>query len=308
MKKIYLINIFICSLLFLSCSKKELEETASFTSGFNKAEITIGTFNMEWFGDGVNDRIDRTENDYKHFADIFKKMDADIVGLQEIENPGAMQKIIKYLPDYSYFLTMEGGQQKCGVLFKKSVKVNLVNEYSPLAVDGRRTRPGLLVSAKAGNLNFLLMVVHLKSSSHFENTETKRERSIQLRTEQSTVLAHWSDSVLSTGMESDLIIVGDFNDTPRRKRNNTMYPLEGKLTFLTENEKSCKYPSSYVIDQIVVSDNAKKRLKPNSLFVFNIFSMFNESDTKALSDHCPITAKFDVKADDSDNFKRIAKK
>ncbi len=308
MRRIYIIFIFICSLLLLSCSKKKLDETASYSNGFKKSEITIGTFNMEWFGDGVNDRIDRVEIDYKHFAEIFKKMDADIIGLQEIENPEAMQRVLKYLPDYSYFLTIEGGQQKCGVLFKKSIKVNIVNEYSPLAVDGRRTRPGLLVSAKAGNFNFLLMIVHLKSSSHFENTETKRERSIQLRTEQSEVLAKWSDSVLSKGNESDLIIVGDFNDTPRRKKNNTILPLMSKMTFLTENEKSCKYPSSYAIDQIVVSSNAKKRLTPNSLFVYNIFSMFNESDVKALSDHCPITAKFDVKADDSDNLKRIAKK
>lgn len=308
MRGIKLTIFLVFSFLIISCSKNETEKTGSYSNGFKKSDITIGTFNLEWFGDGINDRIDRSEIDYQHYAEIFKKMDADIIGLQEIENPGAMQRIIKYLPDYSYFLTIEGGQQKCGVLFRKNINVRIVNEYSPLAVDGKRTRPGLLLAAKAGNLSFLLMVVHLKSSSHFDNTDMKRERSIKLRTEQSEVLAKWSDSVIAKGNESDLIVVGDFNDTPKRKKNNTMYPLYGKMTFLTENEKSCKYPAAYGIDQIVVSKSLKSRLKPNSLFVYNIFSIYNDADTKALSDHCPVIAKFDVKADDVDNLKRIAKK
>ena len=297
----------VLSLLVLSCSKKKLEETASYSNGFKKSEIVIGTFNLEWFGDGINDRKDRTETDYKHYAEIIKKIDADILGLEEIENSGAMNKLISYLPDYAYYITKEGGQQKCALLYRKNINVKFVAEYSPIAVEGNKTRPGLLVSASAGNFNFMVMVVHLKSSSHFENTEAKRERSIEIRTAQSTVLAKWADSVLAKGNETDLIVVGDFNDTPKRKKNNTLYPLMNQMTFLTENEKSCKYRSAYVIDHIVVSRNASKRFKDNSLFVYDIFSLYNDQDTKSLSDHCPIIAKFDVNEQDLDR-KQVAKK
>lgn len=296
----------ILSFFIISCKKDKQELVQQFV--FNKTQVTIGTFNMEWLGDGERDRKKRIEDDYKMYADIIIKMDADILAVEEIENANAIGKILKYLPGYSYYLTQEGGQQRIGIIFKKGIEAKLISEYSPLEIEPRKTKPGLLLNMKAGNFDFYIMAVHLKSSSHFDDTEEKQERSLDLREQQALVISKWADSCLRFSKERDLIVLGDFNDTPRRKKNNILGPLAEKLVFLTADLKSCKYPSAYGIDQIAVSSSALERVNTNSVTVFDLYSFLSDQQLKGLSDHCPVIATFDVTKPDKDNSNQLAVK
>ncbi|MFA6570315.1 MAG: endonuclease/exonuclease/phosphatase family protein [Bacteroidota bacterium] len=283
-------------LLFVSCESESIKTNDKF--------ITIGTFNVSWLGDSENDRIDRSKRDYKRIAEIIQQTGADVFALQEVENADALKLLIKHLPDWSFIVGELGGEQNTAVLYKKSVKVQKVGEYTPLIVEEHRTRPGLIVKIKKRNLDLLMMVVHFKSTSRYDDTEEKLVKSRELRQEQAQVASDWADSMLRKrkNKESDIIIIGDFNDTPQRKHFPTLTPLveNNKLFFLTADVKSCKYPSAYVIDNIIVSKNLYNRYIQNSVRVFDFFSTMPKKETETISDHCPVLVEFDIVQQDND--------
>lgn len=290
-------------LIFINgCSRctEELKEKP--LKQLNPSEIIIGTFNIEWLGDGFNDRIERTDKDYQNIARIIKESQCDIVGVQEIENFNALAKLVQYLPEYSFFITKDDAPQKVGIIFHKSIKVKYIADYSPLEVEERRTRPGLVAAVEKGNFDFLTLVVHFKATSRFDDTKEKIEQSRMLRTNQAQVVCNWVDSILSRGEEEDLFVIGDFNDTPLRKQFNTLLPLlsNPNLIFLTAQLKSCKFPTAYVIDHILITKRSLKRYVDNSLSIYNTFQIYPQESAEKISDHCLVYVRFDVTQPDND--------
>jgi endonuclease/exonuclease/phosphatase family metal-dependent hydrolase len=267
----------------------------------DSSTVTIGTFNMSWLGEGLNDKIDRSESDYKEIANIILQTGCDVIAIQEVENDRAMDRIIKYMPGFSYFVSKEGGKQNVGVLYYKDVTVSLVGEYMPIAVEKNRTRPGLVINCKKGNFDWVMMAVHFKSTSHYDKTPEDKDESRDTRQLQAEIAQHWADSIIRNSKEKDIIIAGDFNDTPLRKLNNTLLSLyqDPDLVFLTDSMKSCKLKAMYVIDQIVVSRSAFRRFIPNSQRTFDFFSSLPKEKASMVSDHCPIITKFEVTSQDN---------
>lgn len=297
--------------LLWSCGKKAEQRI----SEEQAKEITIGTFNIEWLGDGINDRIDRSEQDYKNIAEVIKQSGVDLLGVEEIENINAMARVIRYLPDYSFFLSRDDAPQKVGILFKKNIQIRYLYDYSTLEVEQRRTRPGFVAVVQKGNLDFVVMVVHFKATSRFDETPERLEQSRTLRARQAEITVVWIDSILKAKNEQDVIVLGDFNDSPLRKKYNTMIAFLSyfDILFLTDNLKSCKYPNAYGIDHIVVTRSLFNRYVKNSVKVFDTFSMFKKEDAERISDHCLVLARFDITKPDNDpskyftNLKQIAK-
>ncbi|MCX6153956.1 MAG: endonuclease/exonuclease/phosphatase family protein [Candidatus Kapabacteria bacterium] len=288
------IAVVITVFFIVSCQKK--------VPPLNSDFVIIGTFNVEWLGDGVNDRKKRTEEDYRNIAELIKKTGADILGLEEIENANALNKILKYLPEFSFYIGTEGGAQKIALLYRKGIEVKELGEYMPLQTQFKRTRPGLQFRIKKGSFDWEMMVVHFKSSSHFDDTKEKIEASIDLRSEQAQVLANWIDSTLAHGKEKDLIIVGDFNDSPDRQKNATLTALlaDKNIEFLTYNLRSCKNHSWHSIDHIIVTNSVKKRLMPMAVSMFDVNSYLGEHSAGQISDHCPVLVKLENTSPDND--------
>ena len=276
--------------LFSSCALSE------------KSTVTIGTFNIAWLGDGRNDRIKRTAKDYKKIAEHIQHTGADILGLQEIENEKAMEKLLKYLPDYSYVLSETGSAQKVGFIYKNDVIVSNPVEYMPLAIKKNRQRPGLIIRAQKGNFDWIMMVVHYKSTSRYDNTPELKERSREIRKQQADITAAWADSLLKDSDEKDIIIVGDFNDTPTRTKNPTLTNLQNNSSLFihTGRLKSCKHKAWYSIDHIICSQSANERYIYNSEFIYNIYSSESAETAKNISDHCPVIMVFETESPDND--------
>lgn len=264
--------------------------------------VRVGTFNIEWLGDGENDTKDRSEEDYKLIADVIKKTDFDIIGLQEIENDDALNKLLKFLPEFKGNVLEKSGKQNLAFIHKNDVIIDTFYEYSPIAINPSRNRSGLVVHARKGNFDWIMLVVHLKATSRFDDTEEKRLESIQTRAKQAEIVSKWVDSVLSNSKEKDIILVGDLNDNPRRGDNSAIYPLKGNnnIEILTENEQSCKNDKWDIIDHIIVSKSAKNRYIQNSLFIENFYSIYDPETAKKISDHCPVGVAFDITAPDND--------
>jgi exonuclease III len=257
---------------------------------------------MSWLGDGINDRIERSNKDYENIADVISDLQPDILAVQEIENADAINRVLKYQPGYSFICGETGGKQRVGLLYRKTLALEFVNEYMPLAVVENETRAGLLLKGKKRNFDFYIMAVHLKSTSRYDSTSELLAQSRMIRETQAEILARWADSTLFTGSENDIFILGDLNDFPFRKHNQTLDPLyfNENLSFLTDSVKSCKFIYSYSIDHIIVSNSPKSRLRANSLFIYNINNKFTPEELGKISDHCPVIAKFDVTAKDND--------
>jgi predicted extracellular nuclease len=266
------------------------------------SSVKVGTFNVAWLGDGVRDRTDRTEEDYRTIADVIAQSNPDVLGIEEIENGAAVERVLKYLPGYKYFVGKKGAAQNVGVLFKNEITVTPVGEYMPVSVRPGRTRPGYVVNCKKGNFDWLMMTVHFKSTSRYDSTAEMRTEARQLRMEQAEAVSRWADSLFKNGREKDLIIVGDMNDFPRRKANASLTPMlaNSNLEFLTYDTRSCWKGALYAIDQVVVSKSAKARFKTGSEQLYNFNSSLTKKQAQKVSDHCPVMVQFDVTAKDND--------
>ncbi len=294
--------VFLALFLLFACSKHEQKKEVTDP---NPKEIVVGSFNLEWLGDGINDRNPRSEMDYENIAKIIQQSGVEVLGVQEVENFNALARLIKFLPEYSFFIVRDDAPQKVGIIFRKNCKVKFIATYSPLEVETRRTRPGLVAAVEKGGLDFLILVVHLKATSRFDNTPEKIEESRSLRLRQAELIGFWVDSVLAHNDEEDLIILGDLNDTPLRKKFNTLVPLllNSNLKFLTDSLRSCKLSTAYVIDHIVVTESLLRRYINKSAALFDHFHALSEEEASKISDHCLIFSRFDVTLPDNDPSK-----
>ena len=271
--------------------------------GAPETTATIGTFNIEWLGDGDNDRKPRSDQDYLAIADIVIKSGADVIGVQEIENQAALDKVLRYLEGYQGFVSDGGNRQHVGVIYKTDVQVERIGDYAPLRLDRpERLRPGLVVSCRKGAFDWVQMVVHLKSTSRYDSTKALLDASRTIRRQQAEVLRAWADSVMDEGSELDVIISGDINDYPQRSRNATLDALveSDRLIFLTKDLPSSRGPKWHLIDHVIASDHAAQRLMPGSERVENPYDYLTDQQADRISDHCPVVVRFSTLGEDDD--------
>lgn len=267
-----------------------------------RGTVIIGTFNIAWLGDGSSDdREPRSDEEYKNVAGVIREANPDVLGVEEIENGAALEKVLRYLPGYKYLIGQKGGQQNVGIIFREGITVELVEEYEPLIIEQGKNRPGLLVRCKAGNFDWTMMVVHLKSTSRFDSTQEMKDRSRIVRKQQSEKIVQWAQQFV-TAKDKDFIIVGDFNDYPSNDRNPTLTPLlsEQSLSFLTYDQVSCKRATWKSIDHIIASKQAQERFIKGSISTINFYKQLSEQIANKISDHCPVICQFDCALPDND--------
>lgn len=254
----------------------------------------VGTFNIEWLGDGEGDNMPRSDAEYLLIADIIAKTGADVLAVEEIENQTALQKVLRYLDGYQGAVSEHGGRQRVGVIYRRGVTVKVLGDYTPLLLDRpERLRPGLLIECNKGSFSWLQMCVHLKSTSRHDSTPQLLDESRELRTRQVQQIKSFVDSVLAAGKDSNIIVTGDFNDFPARINNPTLTSLlDGPLHFLTKDMKSCANPKWFTIDHIAVTPSVAARAVKSSLRMENQRSYLSTEDAKQVSDHCPVVAAF----------------
>jgi endonuclease/exonuclease/phosphatase family metal-dependent hydrolase len=264
--------------------------------------VTIGTFNIEWLGDGASDTKPRTDQECLLIADVISRTGADVLGVQEVENDAALRRVTRYLDGYKGYLTDAGIKQNVGLIVRNDVDVQQLGTYDALTLGRRGLRPGYIVRCTKGSFDWVMMVVHLKSTSRHDSTNQLRDESRQIRTEQVALLKRWSDSVIAAGKERDVIIVGDFNDFTSRRQNATLTPLleSQSMQFLTGALKSCKNDNWTTIDHVVVSSSAHQRVMKGSERMENTRAFLQPQMADAVSDHCPVIVRFSTAGPDND--------
>ncbi len=264
--------------------------------------VTIGTFNIEWLGDGASDLKPRSDQECLLIADVIARTGVDVLGVQEVENNVALRRVTRYLDGYTGYLADAGIKQNVGLIVRKGVQVEPLGTYDALTLGRRGLRPGYVVRCTKGSFDWVMMVVHLKSTSRHDSTNQLRDESRQIRLEQVALLKRWSDSVIAAGKERDVIIVGDFNDFTSRRQNATLTPLleSSSMQFLTGALKSCKNDNWTTIDHVVVSTSAQERVMKGSERMENTRAFLQPQMADAVSDHCPVIVRFSTAGPDND--------
>lgn len=277
MKKIRYILILFSLLIFWSCNN-------------SKKELSVGTFNIKWLGDKINDNIPRNENDYKRIADIIEETNSDILCLQEIENTKSLENLLNYLPDYKIHSTNYADYHNLGIIYKSELKIDNFKTYKPIQVN-EDTRPGLTFRLHIAGKFLYFLNLHLKSTSRYDSTKFLKQLSYEYREKQSKIIQKWADSLKSKNKA--FIILGDLNDNPHRKNSsiNNLYNNKN-LIFLTDGFKSCTNPIWMAIDHIIISKNLYDNYVKSSSRIFNFYNILPDKYAENISDHCPVIANF----------------
>ncbi len=267
-------------------------------ASLSQKTLTLATFNMEWLGDNTpDDQKIRTESDLKLLAQVVRDTEADIIALQEIENDEAMKQLLVHLPEYRFALGATGGKQHVGFMVKSRISnAEFLGDVPAIAVEKNRTKAGYLLRVRENQTGteWLFLSVHLKATSRADSTPALEERSRELRRLQAAQLRAWSDSLFQGDSLKHLVLIGDFNDSPKRK-NTSLDTLQAaqNLTFLTAENVSCSYAGAPAIDHIVCSKQVLKRFRRGSLYTLNFHTMLSDQEAKRVSDHCPVVCRFE---------------
>ncbi|MFA7327151.1 MAG: endonuclease/exonuclease/phosphatase family protein [Candidatus Kapaibacterium sp.] len=263
------------------------------TSCGSNNDITIGTFNIAWLGDGIDDKTPRTHEDIKNISQVISTLDADILALQEIENTKAIESIVDTVK-YFIMTSTYPKEQKTALIINK--KIEIVNTYQldAISLGNEDLRPGLVAYCRYNGFDFFVGSFHFKSTSRYDDTPYKKSRSFDIRQEQSAILIKEIKKLVTIKNDKDVILLGDFNDNPSKKNSNIKALDNDEFDFLTSNMMSCKYSIWKSIDHIIVSQSMKSRAKNSTLTMIDINAMFPEEAAKKVSDHCPVIVKMNL--------------
>ena len=266
-------------------------------------QIRVASFNIRNLFDDVDDPyfMDETTNakprqELVRVADSIKKLNADVVALQEVESRGYLQRFDDvFLHDLGYEVVHYAGNDRRGsglaVLTRIPVGQVISNRHRSFAgPDGEMTRfsRDLLcveLLPTAASKPFEVWVTHLKSKREGpEVTEPKRLAEV-------TEIRRLFEARLQRDPEARILICGDFNDTFDSKPIRTLIG-DGELVkhFVdTVPDGSVTYnldPYQAMIDFIFCSKAAA------AAYVDGSYRIESQTLDQSGSDHNPVLADF----------------
>ena len=256
-------------------------------------ELTISTFNIKWLGDGVDDNVYRTDKDYNNITSIISSLDSDVLALQEIENRKAIEKIID-TNQYAIYTSSYPKEQKTALVINKEITVKEVYQIDEISLGNNDLRPGMVAYCEYNGFDFFVGSFHFKATSRHDDTPVKRTRSFDMRQDQSDELVKALNKLMKEKGDSDVILLGDFNDSPAKDNSNIMALDTDNWEFLTSDMNSCKYPRLKSIDHIIVNEELKKNIKQGSLNMLDLSRVLRGDELRAASDHCPVSVTISI--------------
>ena len=270
-----------------------------------KREMKLATYNIRNLFDDVNDpyRNDdgtpaKPREELDRIAQVFKKLDADIVALQEVESRGYLQRFVDvFLADmgYTHVVHLEGNDVRgIDVALLSRIPVGPVTSYRHLTFNDEKGRTQsfnrdlLCVRLEPqGYRPFEVWVVHLKSNYG------GRRAAEPVRLGEARQIRRILDERLAREPDAAIVICGDFNDTKdsdavkviQGSGATAMHELYGEIPESDQITYN-KEPYRSMIDFILVSPAMKKR------FVTGSNGILPGTVESSGSDHNPVSARF----------------
>lgn len=278
----------------------------------NANEISVGSFNIEWFGHG---NAPRTEEQIKKIANYIKSLEIDVLACQEINPKGDKSgNNIKDWVDLKNYLGSSfdarygktGRGQRLAYIWRiDRVQLSDFGELKDIRRESfddsdKRTFPRIpytaYVKSKVGGLDFRIITVHL----YFGKDKA--------RYMEAKVLNNWVKNYQTGQNDKDVIIIGDFNTKPmgfnESHNSKTISNLEkgNILISVSKNHYEFTTPTSRErYDHAFLSTDLMKEYICGSWDVHR--EKVAENATQYLHDisnHVPVSLK--LKDEDNDDF------
>lgn len=281
--------------------------------------IRVGTFNIRMFpcnthcactkkhgyDDCRGQGNERT--DLEALGELIRAVDAHVLAVQEILEPERFRRFVrKHLgPGWAYESAAQGGPLKIGFLFNTAVvelthqrvipaiyeRLRRWNHSSRCYSQSRVLRPAFVgtFAIRGTDKNFTAIALHLKSGP-----------CESIRTAQWKILETIVPDILK--QDPDLIVLGDFNDYNRRRRQYEKFCRKLDFTCVTEQLPCTKLfrGRGSSLDHVIVSEAAMKAYMEGSAELHGPCRRFCTSAPRwrkyqeQVSDHCPVTAEFTI--------------
>lgn len=274
--------------------------------------LTIATYNFENFTDVFDDPYTTDEDtpvkaraDIEGLAKRLREINADVVGVTEIENEGVLRAMVgEFLPDlnYQYFMVLPGNSNRgvgVGIMSRKPILSMTSYRYLDLKLpdEARVWRFGrdlLRVTVQATEEKTVdIFVVHFKS----RRSSAGDANSEKWRLAEATMTRKIVGEILTRDAGAMVAVVGDFNDTPESPAMklftenaggdgvklldvHASLPPDQRITYLNAPYRS-------TIDYILTSPSLGARLIAGSEKVYNT------GETTG-TDHAAIVAAFEL--------------
>lgn len=146
---------------------------------------------------------------------VIEDIDADIIGLQEIENDSLIKLLSKKLPKYKYYAFTKYPNSSVGVGFLSKINIK-TNQHLDVRFTEKVFRPILETTFELDNMEFKIFNNHWPSKATSESYRVKYAKTLQ-------------DRLKELPSDYDYILLGDFNSdynemqtfTNNKKLNNT---------------------------------------------------------------------------------------
>ena len=274
-------------------------------AGQSSTQITVATWNIAWFGDGIRDAVLRGNQrggQYLREAADFERLGAivsrladhgvEVVGLQEVENAAAVRRIFSE-SDWGLFLSRRDTDpewsQRTAIVVRRSAGWRVerhpdVVEWSPQGRD--RHGVDLTLSREAERVRVL--TVHFQSGCQGDSLHSGKRPCGFLRM-QLAVLKGWLFDRMGEGIPA--VVAGDWNRFLSHPGDETVAELPGNALVLPPASRA---PGcwggrfDHYVDHIVAFA-PPGRVAASRAFEEVLYEAPDSAHDR-LSDHCPLVA------------------
>ncbi len=265
------------------------------------ADVKIATWNLDWLTTRGHEAADlpddvqlRAPGDFDRLAAYARHLDADVIGLQEVDGSDAAARLFDRAA-YQIAMIDEPVVQQVGIAVRQGISLTRNPDLTGLDTYPTARHPlrnGLDVTLGLPDGQRLrVLVVHLKTGCWADPLDS-RKRACETLAEQVPVLAGWIAARRAEG--GPFVVMGDFNRRLALSNDAVLAQLDqaSPLTLVTSGQASPCWGGEDFIDHILLGGPARAWLEPSSLRVLT----YREADAEKerLSDHCPVSVRLSL--------------
>lgn len=234
----------------------------------------------------------RDSADFGRLAALVRKLDADVIAFQEVENAGVARKVFR---GYEICIAPGQGAQHAGFAVRSTLRFECPPPLDTLAAGGRgRSGQPLVLFPRAG-APIELLAVHLKSGCARDPLDSPTA-ACRLLARQAAALGEWIAARAAAG--TPFMVLGDLNRPLGSTADDPFWSLLHPESFLTAASRlpfrNCVFGAPYgeFIDHILVGTSLAAQLHPEGFTQLRYRP--EEAQQFRLSDHCPVSVKISL--------------
>jgi endonuclease/exonuclease/phosphatase family metal-dependent hydrolase len=276
-------------------------------TSLHAAEIKLATWNIAWLTlRPAHDELlprnltPRQPSDFTRLADYARRLEADVVALQEVDGPEAGARVFDPRA-YVFVFTRESDVQRTGFAVRRGITVTQNDDLSELdlAPNARFSqRRGADITVEHNGRRLRLLSVHLNAGCREGAIEASRGRECESLLRQSEVLARWIAERRRENIA--FAVLGDFNRRMDHPRDDMTATLAAAAPLLRANEGASNpcwadaRGGRPFISHILLGGPARDWMQRGSLRVM-VYGERDPAFRDRLSDHCPMSVRLNLR-------------